>query len=278
MPCSTTPRPPTLPHQKGPGGCGNVPPSHQNLSFHIGCKHCTYLPGFPSVTRTHTPSPPPQATVLQHALCDHLVTHNRKIWLTSTLCFYAGWTLTPITIVCCPVEQQCHSCLAQAGQTGGKDTVVREVAFPRAARAACASLCEHSTAQKRIIKGCIIKLLIQPGHPRNVTSPEPDADASRGKAGGTDPQQLKAQLPDTIAQTLCLEVGVPSEPRAGEQGCARCLVQIQRVSAKAELKLLSVAALCPHNFKISTAFQPFTYSCIQGLRLQIAIFYVTQVN
>lgn len=112
-----------------------------------------------------------------------------------------------------------------------------------------------------------------------MTSPEPDADAPRGKAGGTDPQQLKAQPLGAIAQTLCLEAGVPSKLCAGKRGCARCLVLIhQRASAKAELKLLPVAALCPHNFKIRTAFQPFTYSCVQGLRLQIAIFYVTQVN
>lgn len=76
-----------------------------------------------------------------------------------------------------------------------------------------------------------------------------------------------------------LEVQVLSNLCVGEEACARCSVLIhQRASVRAELKLLSAAALCSHNFKIRTPCQPLTYSCVQGLGRQITIFYVTQGN
>lgn len=39
-----------------------------------------------------------------------------------------------------------------------------------------------------------------------------------------------------------------------------------------------MAALCSHNFKIRTTSQPLTYLCVQGLKLQITMYYVTQGN
>lgn len=39
-----------------------------------------------------------------------------------------------------------------------------------------------------------------------------------------------------------------------------------------------MAALRSHNFKIRTTCQPFTYLCVQGLKLQITMYYVTQGN
>lgn len=44
------------------------------------------------------------------------------------------------------------------------------------------------------------------------------------------------------------------------------------------IKIADMAALCSHNFKIRTTCQPFTYLCVQGLKLQITMYYVTQDN
>lgn len=132
MPSSTTPPPPNLPHQKGPVGSSNFlsfSPPYQNLTFPTGCKYHPCLPGFPtdtsayvflSSTSTSTPA----------YLCDHLVTHNRKSWLTRTLRFYAGRPLTPVSIVCCPMKQLFRQ-LSTTGQGKweGKAAEVREVVF-----------------------------------------------------------------------------------------------------------------------------------------------------
>lgn len=82
----------------------------------------------------------------------------------------------------------------------------------RAAAVACAAELQpkparasihHSTkAHNKIIKGYIIKLLMQPGYRRNVNSPEPKTDALISKAGGTNPQQTTPQQLGVIAQAL----------------------------------------------------------------------------
>lgn len=111
------------------------------------------------------------------------------------------------------------------------------------------------------MKGCTIKLLIQSGNQRNVNSPQPNTDALRGKVEGINQQQTALWQLGAIAQALPLEVQVLSKLCLGEEVCARCLVLIhQTASVRAEFKLLSVAALCSHNFKIRTACQPLTYS------------------
>lgn len=95
----------------------------------------------------------------------------------------------------------------------------------------------------------------------NVSSPQPNTDVMRGKAKGINQQQTALWQLGVITQTLPLEVQVLSKLCLGKEVCARRLVPIhQTASVRAEFKLLSVAALCSHNFKIRTACQPLTYS------------------
>lgn len=75
-------------------------------------------------------------------LCDHLVTHNRKIWLTSIPCFYAGWPLSPISIVYCLIKPLYSQLFGTGkGKWEGKDTEVREgtSTVTRASTVACAA-------------------------------------------------------------------------------------------------------------------------------------------
>lgn len=107
----------------------------------------------------------------------------------------------------------------------------------------------------------------------------PNTDVPRGKAEGINPQQTTLQQLGLIAQSLPLEVWVLGKLCGGGEVHGRGLLLIyQRRSVREELKLLSVAALHSHSFKIKTTCQPLTYLCVQGLKLQIAMYYVTQGN
>lgn len=79
--------------------------------------------------------------------------------------------------------------------------------------------------------------------------------------GKAKQQQTALWQLGVITQTLPLEAQALSKLCLGKEVCARHLVPIhQTASVRAEFKLLSVAALYSHNFKIRTACQPLTYS------------------
>lgn len=104
----------------------------------------------------------------------------------------------------------------------------------------------------------------------------PNTDVPRGKAEGIKPTANHTVAAGLDCPESALKVWVLGKLCDGEEVHGRCLLLIYKRTNVREL--LTVAALCSHNFKIRTTCQPLTYLCVQGLKLQITMYYVTQGN
>lgn len=124
----------------------------------------------------------------------------------------------------------------------------------------------HTTKTRNRI---LTKLLTQPGHQRNVNCPKPNTSAQRQcwkhkpRANHTVGTRWDVRLP-----RLPLKRWVLSKVCAGEEVCVQDVYfwfMRKQLTVREELKLLPVASLCSHNFKIGTALPDISSFLCPGI-------------